>query len=211
MNVSAVNCTPIKPQVSFGQDQDFSDAQRVLDMSKELSDSFAKEDGQKSKLQTIASIGGALATTCILGRAMAGKLIDAGVHTKLASFGKTVLAKAKDIKAPNFVKNVKFPEKVQKGIAKIAENPKVKNTAAVVVDKATKLKSSAQTYIAEHGAEKIIKDTAGLASMAVFGTQIAKVDGNGDGIADIAQKNVNAYQNAVRDMGVVGEIAKALV
>lgn len=211
MNVSAVNCTPIKPQVSFGKEQDFSDAQRVLDMSKELSDSFSKEDGQKTKLQTLASIAGALATTCILGRAMAGKLIDAGVHTKIASLGKTAMNKAKNLKAPNFVKNVKFPAKLQKGINVIAENPKVKNATTKVVEGAGKLKSNAQAYITEHGVEKVIKDVAGLTSMAVFGTQVAKVDGNGDGVADIAQKNVNAYQNAVKNMGVVGEITKALV
>lgn len=215
MNVSSVNCTPIKPQVSFGQEQeqdhDFVGAQRVLDMSKELSDSFAKEGEQKTKLQTLASIGGALATTFLLGRAMGTRIVNAGIHTKVAAGAKTLVSKLQNLQAPNFVKNSKFADKLKNGTKVISENPKVAGATAKITKQGQKIVGKVQTYINDKGVETVIKNSAGVASMAVLGSQVAKVDGNSDGIADIAQKNVNAYKNAIDNMGVVGEIAKVLV
>ena len=38
----------------------------------------------------------------------------------------------------------------------------------------------------------------------------ATVDGNDDGISDIAQKDVNAYKNAIGSISILDEIVKSL-
>ena len=60
MNVSAINCSPIKPQVSFGAPEGVDEANKVLTLSKELSDTFKKEDSEgnqiKNPLHTAVSV-----------------------------------------------------------------------------------------------------------------------------------------------------------
>lgn len=205
MNVSAVNCTPIKPQ-AFGNEKNFDDAQKILDMSKELSDSFGKEgQDKKTKAQTLVSVLGALATTFVLGKVMAGKVLTAfpTLPAKIAEGAGKLKGLASKIKIPNAIKT-------SKPMTKLASNTKLQNAASVISEKAGAAIESAKGYIAEKGSDAVIKDAAGLASMAAFGSKIAKVDGNKDGVADIAQNNVNAYKNAVDQMGIIGEITKAL-
>lgn len=58
-----------------------------------------------------------------------------------------------------------------------------------------------------------LRDKANVAGVigAIAGTTyIATTDGNGDGIADIAQKGVNVYNNAVRKFGPVAEAIRVL-
>ena len=215
MNVSAINCTPIKPKVSFGNGaDDFSDAQKVLDLSKQLNDNFQKGDDpeHKSPIQTAISVAGALATTFVLGKVAASKIITAfpNLLSKAGQGARKVAEKAKTVKVPNFVKNIKFPEKVQAGLNKVANNPVVKS----VSEKATKFAGEAATkaanYVKTQSPEKLFTNGAGIASMLALGGQIAKVDGNKDGISDIAQENVNAYRSMAQNAGIFTEIVEAL-
>ena len=211
MNVSAVNCTPIKPKVSFGNEQDaFSDAQKVLDLSKQLSDNFQKGEDpqQKTKAQTAISVLGALATTFVLGKVAADKIITAfpNMLTKVGTGAKTVVNKAKTVKVPNFVKNVKVPEKVRSGFGKVVANPVVKKATNFAGSAASK----ATTYLKTQSPEKLFTNGAGIASMIALGSKISKVDGNNDGVADIAQENISAYRSFAQNAGIFTEIVSAL-
>ena len=212
MKVSAVNSTPLKPQ-SFGND--VLKAQVVLDKSKELGDRFTKNPEEKSPLSTFVSVIGAFATCFLLGKGLASKAMEVFPKlsgqivelSKKAFAGASVVAgKLRNVHVPEKITGSKVANVVKNTAEKVSANPKVKNVAGKVAEYA----SSALTKIKAQPAEKIIKNAAGIASMAVLGSQIATVDGNDDGIADIAQKDVNAYKNAIGSIGILGDIMKSL-
>lgn len=204
MSISAVNCTPIKPQVSFGNDKEVEDVQRVLNLTTELKDQFQGGTKTKSNLQTAVSVLGAFAATFVLGKVAASKVLTAfpSLPSKIASGTKAAAAKIKDIQVPEKVLN----SKAMKSIKEIAASPKLQSASASV----KKLAQKASEYISKKGPETVLKNAAGIASMGILGTQVIKVDGNGDGIADIAQNNVNAYKNALSSVGAIGEIVEAM-
>ena len=59
-------------------------------------------------------------------------------------------------------------------------------------------------------AENLITNAAGLTAVAAVAPEVISVDGNNDGVSDIAQRNVNAYKNALKNVGIVSEIVEAL-
>ena len=212
MKVSAVNSTPLKPQ-SFGNE--VYKAQVVLEKSKELGDRFTKNPEKKSPLSTLISVAGAFATCFLLGKGLASKAMEVFPKlsgqivelSKKAFAGASVFAgKLKSVKVPEKVASSKVANVVKETAEKVSANPKVKNVAGKVVDFA----SSSFAKIKAQPPEKIIKNAAGIASMAFLGSQIATVDGNDDGIADIAQKDVSAYKNAIGNLGLIGDIIKSL-
>lgn len=200
MNISAINCTPIKPQASFGSEvRDVADAQRVLNLSKELNDSFQKDPDHKSPVQTAVSVAGALAATFVLGKLTAGKILEVcpNLLTKTAAGAK---------KAAGTIKNIKVPDKFSNLGKKVAENPALEKVSSKFTKFTGKAVESAKAFVQKNGAEKTFKTGMGVASMLALGSQVINVDGNKDGIADIAQNNVNAYSNAMKDLGVFSEI-----
>ena len=212
MKISALNSTPLKPQ-SFGNE--VYTAQAVLDKSKELGDRFTKNPEQKSFLGTVVSVFGAFATCFLLGKGFASKAMEVFPKlsgqivelSKKALSGASVLAgKFKNIQVPEKVTSSKAAGALKDVAEKISSNQKVKSFAGKVAEKA----SSAFETIKAQPPEKIIKNVAGVASMAILGTQIATVDGNDDGISDIAQKDVNAYKNAIGSISILDEIVKSL-
>ena len=99
MNVSAVNCTPLKPQVSFGNNEDVSYAQ-VLNLTKGLNDEFVSSEEIKSPVAALASIGlagllayaGGKGVGNILSKVSKGRIVTGfegllkGVSTKAKDF-----------------------------------------------------------------------------------------------------------------------------
>lgn len=212
MKVTAVNSTPLKPQ-SFGND--VYKAQIVLEKSKELGDRFTKNPEEKSPLTTFVSVLGAFATCFLLGKGLASKAMEVFPKlsgqivelSKKAVAGASVTAtKLKNVHVPEKIASSKVANVVKETANKVSSNQKVKTFAGKVAEQA----SLAFTKIKAQPPEKIIKNAAGIASMAILGTQIATVDGNDDGIADIAQKDVNAYKNAIGSIGIIGDIMKSL-
>lgn len=212
MNISAVNCTPIKPQ-AFGNQEGADEAQKVLELSKQLNDSFKKE-GQdeeevtsKNPLATAASVAGACLAMFALGRSAGkgavalAKKIPAGAKdnvVKYATQAKTfVTEKASKIKMPKVKINLPKNEKV----AGFFKNT-VGKAATTTIEK-TKTAFNANP-------EKFVKNTAGIIAASTLAPAIIKADGNKDGIADIAQNNVNAYRNAMHSVEIFSEIANAL-
>ena len=204
MNISAINCSPIKPQVAFGKAEGVEEANKVLNLSKELSDSFKKEEsegevGRKSPMETIASLTGAALAMFAIGKG-AGKLaysLSGKIPETAKTFVTTNAGKAKEF--------------ITAQTAKLPKNEKISKVLEKTVGKvATAAKTGLTNAIEKNGAEKIVTTAAGLAAATTLVPKIAKADGNGDGIADIAQKNVNAYQSAFKTAEIFADMVSAL-
>ena len=203
MNISAIPASHIKEGASFGKDYQVEDIEHVMQLTKQLNDSFQKteEPEHKSPAAICVSIAGAILTMFILGKCAASKLMTAfpSITTKLGSAVR---------KGANVVRD--FSDDVAKG-AKLQKGGKY---TQFVGDKVSKAESFLRkNYIKlrdKSGAENLITNAAGLTAVAAVAPEVISVDGNNDGVSDIAQKNVNAYKNALKNVGIVSEIVDAL-
>ncbi len=200
MSISAVNCTPIKPQVAFGKEVDFSDVDRLYDASRkydEFIDSSNDKPKKKSIFKTFISVGMAVAATFIGGKLLAAKALEIlpkNTSDKIADFAKFVFGK------------------VSNGLIILSQNEKhvrLANAAEHANNILSSFKSGMSNVVKNQGVDGIIKNTAGLASIVGLTPKIVTADGNNDGIADIAQEGVNAYKSALDELGVVSDIIKA--
>lgn len=202
MSISSVSCTPIKPQVSFASAEGVDEAQRILQLSRQLNDSFQKEDEDitvKHPVQTALSLVGAGLAMFALGKGV----------------GKAIIAAAK-----------KTPENVKTGLAnglktasdwtskqagKLPKNDKLTAVFDKTVGKAANgLKGSVASVIEKNGAEKVFTTATGALAAATLVPKVAKADGNSDGIADIAQNGINAYQSAFKTAEIFSDMINAL-
>lgn len=195
MNISAANCTSISHQTSFGKEYDVEDAQRVLDLSKELNDSFSAENQPEKKgiVGKAASYAGAVASIYITGLCLA----------KLASKASDTLLMPCLRKSANFVKNnaAKLSRVENKHISSAAKN--ISKAENIARETFKKIRNS-------ENAQGLFGKIVGTASVVAVAPKILKADGNKDGVSDIAQKNINAYSTAVRNMGIVSEMIETL-
>lgn len=207
MNVSAINCSPIKPQVSFGAPEGVDEANKVLTLSKELSDTFKKEDSEgnqiKNPLHTALSVLTAGMAMFALGKGI-GKL------------GWKGLDKAKSAITPEKMQVVKdkvhvAKDFVSKQTAKLPKNEKVATFFNKTVGKAANaVKTSVAKAVEKNGAEKVFTTAAGVVAASTLVPKVATADANGDGIADIAQSKVNAYQSAFKSAEIFADMVNAL-
>ena len=193
MDVSAVNCTPIKPQGSFGNDEDTNYAQ-VLRITKDLNDEFVHSDEIKKPLAAMASIG------------LAGLLAFAGgkkIGSIISSLSKNRLPQAFEGALKNGSKAVK-----DTAAKLVKENPstkleKAKNIAGKVIGKTEELARKGYKKLAYAGipneataadkATSAFKNIAGWAGVATIFPGICSRDTDDDGVNDILQKGQNAY------------------
>lgn len=202
MSISSVNCTPLKPQVSFAKAEGADEAQRVLQLSRELNDSFTKKDDEatvKHPLQTAVSLVGAALAMYTIGKGA----------------GKAILALAK--KTPANVKSglekgcKSVSDWATKQTGKLPVNEKLANAYTKTVGKvANGVKKGVSNAIEKNGVEKVFTTATGALAAATLVPKIAKADGNGDGIADIAQKNVNAYTSAFKTAEIFADMINAI-
>ena len=203
MNVSAINCSPIKPQVSFGAPEGVDEANKVLTLSKELSDSFKKEDSEgneiKNPIHTAFSVLTAAMAMFALGKGM-GKAAVIGA--------KKIPAGAKQAVVENATKAKGFFSKLAD---KLPKNEKVATFFNKTVGKAANaVKTSVAKAVEKNGAEKVFTTAAGVVAASTLVPKIASADANGDGISDIAQKNVNAYQSAFKSAEIFADMVNVL-
>jgi len=204
MSISAINCTPIKPQVSFGSKQE-DDYDKIILAAQKIEDSFTpkivleeKEAPEKKSLgSTLVSLGVAGLVMYAGGKLVASKANE--VFPQLAPALEGGLKKAagfvKDTAAKMTTKDNKIIQNAGKGISKAEEVAR----------------NIYKNHIAKSGdAAEAMKNIAGVGAVLAGTPTIATIDGNGDGISDIAQKNVNAYKSAIQNMGVVSEVIDAL-
>lgn len=203
MNISALNSVPANSSTSFGRDYQIEDAEHIIELSEELSDSFQKAEKPeiKSKGAIFASVIGAVLTTFVVGKCAAAKVTTAfpSLSTKITDG----LRKGADC-----VKN--YSDDVANGV-KLQKGGKYTKFVGEKVGIAENFARNEYKKLANKmGAEGIIRNAAGVGAVVAIAPEILSVDGNEDGVSDIAQKNVNAYKNAVRSLGIVSDIIESL-
>ena len=205
MSISAINCTPIKPQASFGSAQGVDEAQKVLELSKQLNDSFAsgtrcngdcdeEKVTNKNPIQTTISVLGACATMFALGK---------GAGKGLVALTKKVPASAKENILNTGKKAVSV---ISEQVAKLPKNEKVSTILSNTVGKAF---NSAKAVVMKNP-EKSFTTAAGVLAATTLVPSIATADGNKDGVADIAQNNINAYASAFKKAEIFSDMINAL-
>lgn len=166
---------------------------QVLTQSQQLADSFKKTDAEgnqvKSPIATAISVVGVVLSTFLIGKNVGN------LGNKLA--GKLPAdIKQKSVKTISSV--------VDKVVDKIC---KMKNQK--VADKLFKVVDAGVAYVKKNPA-KAVSNLAGVAAVAAIAPDVVKADGNGDGIADIAQHNISAYKSALQGAELLTEIAGSL-
>ncbi len=205
MSISAINCTPIKPQASFGSAQGVDEAQKVLELSKQLNDSFAsgtrcngdcdeEKVTNKNPIQTTISVLGACATMFALGK---------GAGKGLVALTKKVPASAKENILNTGKKAVSV---ISEQVAKLPKNEKVSTILSNTVGKAF---NRAKDVVMKNP-EKSFTTAAGVLAASTLVPAITTADGNKDGVADIAQNNINAYASAFKKAEIFADIVGAL-
>ncbi len=207
MNISANNSINGNVNTTFGKEYKIEDAEHIARLTEELKDSFIKgNEGKevpemKSFAGICASAIGAVLTTFVIGKCAASKVMTAfpGLTSKASNYIR---------KNANFVRD--YADDVANGI-KLKKGGKYTKAAAEGIGKAEKF--AREKFISlrdKMGTEGIISNMAGAAAIASVAPEILSVDGNKDGISDIAQRNVNAYKNAAQNIGIISEVVNAL-
>ena len=88
-----------------------------------------------------------------------------------------------------------------KALQTIAKSEKLTKVSEVVAEKANGAAERIAPKIKEIGVDNIVAGATSLGATAY----VARTDGNGDGIPDIAEKGVNAYKNAINQVDVLKE------
>lgn len=207
MNVSAFNSTQMKPQTSFGREYQVEDAEHIIELSEKLNDSFTSSEKPqiKSAGGIFASVLCAILTSFILGKCAASKIMTAfpGTSKKVTEGLANGLKKGAD-NLKNYADDVANGVKLQKG-GKYTKmlGGKVASVEEFARNKLVKMKDKI-------GLESMVTNAVGIASVATIAPEVLKVDGNNDGVSDIAQRNVSAYKNAMKNVGLVSEIIDSL-
>lgn len=223
MNISAIKCTPIKPQVSFRSDESKFDAQALHDMASDLNEKAVDSKDIKKPLAIVASLA-ALAGIAYGG----GKKVAAGanvIYEKVAAAAKPAVKEAADDVAEAARKanlGVVIEDGLKKassiaanGISKLRTVPvgevtvhaskkdMIRNTVADVLEKGLNVAKTAYKKVAYSGipanadatakAQAAFENVAGAIGLATVVPEIISRDADGDGVKDIVQKSQNAY------------------
>ncbi len=179
MNVSSINCTPIKPQVAFGMATE-ENYRNALESAKQMNDTFVESNDIKTPLQTVAAVGFAGLQTFIKGAAtfaLVDKITKGNVSKFIKNTGKST---------------VKVLNNVSNSLKGGASN-KARTLIAAGSDK---IASAIKTV----GKNVKLPVLAGVAAMAALVPVICSRDNNEDGVKDIAQKSQSAYKAADKKM-----------
>ncbi len=189
MNISGVNCTPLKPAFASNSNED-SKYRDVLTATDKLEDSLVLSSDIKSPIQTVAAVGLATVVAFVSGRKI-GSLISTFAKNAPTQLENTLK------KGADFVKTKAEGLKIDNP-ANIAE--KLKNKTGKLLVSAEKTGRNAYRKFANLGlkegalrADNAFKNLAGVATVASVIPPVCKRDTNGDGVADIAQFKKNVY------------------
>ena len=222
MNISAINCTPIKPKVSFGdvEHKNF-DAEKLHNMATDLNERSVDSKDIKKPLAVVASLA-ALAGIAYGG----GKKIATGanvIYEKVAAAAKPAIKETADDVAQAAKKaNLgvvledglkKASSLATKGIDKLKINPQqttvlskkdiLRNKAANILEKGLNLAKAGYKKVAYSGiADDIVgaarsqaafENLAGAVGLATVVPEIISRDADGNGVKDIMETTQNAY------------------
>lgn len=223
MNISATNCTPIKPQASFKGDNNFSDKEfdKLMEVSDKFNDEYVHSDNIKKPLAIIGSVALATLTAFVFG-------------SKIVGFARRAYPKLTNPDDAKYFENYikKGAEKVKKFATDLQSNEggkfsKVKNMIGKGIEKAEDLTKTAYKKITNIGtknlqnpgdiAAKKLENLGGAAAVATMVPGALNSDSDGDGVSDLCQRGVNAYtgtktqiNNTIEKANVLGDLIDAL-
>ncbi len=194
MSISAVNCTPIKPQVSFGKDEysdrDFMAVQKLTD---DLNDTFVNSDDIKKPAAVAASVALAGVIAFVSGKKIASTITK--IAPKLPEMLEGGLRKG-----ANFVKNQAAKLQTEAPATKLE---KAKDLAGKAIGKTESFARNLYKKVATGDAVSTFKNAAGLGAVATVVPTVCSKDNDGDGVSDIMQKGTNAYTGTKTRFGTI--------
>ncbi len=211
MNVSAVNCTPIKPQVAFGNsvrsyddvhyDTEYQDRYNQLtEFADKVDNDYVNSSNIKKPIAAFLSVGLAALVAFATGKLVASKasIIAEKVKLDLPSMLDNGLKKASN-KVKTFGEKLKTEVPATKG-------QQVKNALGKAItfseEKAKMVyKKLAYSGVKPTDSAEIIKQKAfanigGITGLALGLPGFCAKDSNSDGVNDILQRGQNAYTGA---------------
>ena len=218
MNVSAINCTPIKPKVSFGNDGQ-SDYTKIAQQAEAIRDEYVSADRLKSPAGVVASVAAcglkAFASGAILASLVAG--LAKGAPTKLQGALKKGSQGIRNFAAglgDDAAKHARIKKPIGKAISKVEEvarnaykkviNP---NTDAITADMADNVVSKIHAQN-----NRALQKMAGIATAAAVLPAATTVSKDGDNIPDILQKGtekvVGATDKAAGDIVALTQLVE---
>ena len=210
MNISATNCTPIRPKASFGNNSE-NEYKKVLETTDELNDKFVNSQNVKKPIAAIASIALAGVIAFASGKRIANivqvafkkspEVLQTGLKKGAAAVeafaGKlqSVDPEKKLIKEGSKLADKKLGTMLNKiSIGAIA------NKVGAAVEKTEGVARKAYDKVAYMGlkeggdkAAKAMENLFGIGAVATIVPGVLKRDANDDGVADILQRGQNAY------------------
>lgn len=217
MSISSVNCTPIKPNVSFGG-KEREKHEKICEATDKFNDQYVKSSDIKKPLAVGASVALAAIASYATGRGVTNLATskfapNAGevVEKHLKSAANTVKTKAEElINTPQDKTLSTVRQLAGKAVSKAEEG------ARTVYKKVAYLGLPKEVQNPER-ARKALGNVVGAGTAVAATTDICTVDSNKDGVADIFQKSQNAYtgaktnfQNAFEAINAVSEIAQVI-
>lgn len=223
MNISATGCTPIKPQASFGQQKDPS-LETVVSKTDKINQSLVNSNDLKGPLAVVASVALAAVVTYTSGRKVAD--VISSLTGKKAG---TAVMGALD----------KGSKAIAGGAEKLVSNELKGKSGKAVKTLGNVLKTTNETvsknfkrfaYMGTSGIEDAAtKNAKALSNLVGAGTvvgmlpSLCKRDGDGNNVADIAEKGQNVYtgtayerskriaEESVQKLGVVADLVQTLM
>lgn len=206
MQLSAINSQNFKGNVIAMKDfdriqqkeaQEIEDTIKLVEALKEAEDRFSHkqdEPDKKSKVGTAVSL--------LLGAVVLFNIGKKGYNkaSETAKYFATLIS--------NNTKVQEMGKAVTEKIATFAQKDnKITSIAQNVAKKVTTAGSTINNkFISKVGAGNLAGGASALAGTYV----VAGTDSNDNGVADIAEKGINAYKGAIQNLGVVREIVEAL-
>ena len=217
MAISAINCTPIKPQVAFGNSAQ-EQFDEINDISDKINDKIVNSDDIKKPVAVAASVALAGLTSWAGARALtsavtskflpkAGVYVETGLKTA-ANAVKSGADKFAQVTPEKKLSLATVKKYTGKAVASIEEGARniYKKVAYSGID---------EKVVNPERANKALANAAGAGAATITVADICTKDSNGDGITDIMQKSQNAYTgaktqygNAFETVGVLSEIAQ---
>ena len=220
MQVNSINSVNFKGYDSLYSEDELKEASETIKTAKRLQemlpdkyetsvDKEGNEVKKKSVIGTIASIGGSLVISYLILK----KYLTKGSNALDSLLAKDKVQDiATDVKKVTSVMADDISGKISEQIKK---SPKLAGTLNTIKDKAVVkgaanlTKTAAKAFVDPNNKENVIRALSGIGAIA--GTAyVSSTDANGDGVADIAQKGINAYKGAVDKLGIVGEAIRVL-
>ncbi len=192
MNISPVNCSPIKPQAFGSEGYNEDNYNKVLVLTNQMNDELVHSDNIKTPIAAVASVALAGAVAFVSGKKVAQvattvcKNLPAAFEKTLKTASKSLQNAGEKLTGANSGKLLKLKNYTGKAISGI-EN------AARTAYKKLAYSGIASDIPKSDIPKRAFQNLAGWAAVAVSVPSLCAKDANANGVSDLVEKNTNAY------------------